>query len=76
MIKIGCLGICGVLLGLLLKQMKSPFGDVIGLATCLLIVFFSLNKLSSVFELINMLDQYVSGQKEYLRILLKIIGIT
>lgn len=76
MIKIGCLGICGVLLGLFLKQMKSPFGDVIGLATCLLIVFFSLNKLSSVFELINMLDQYVTGQKEYLRILLKIIGIT
>lgn len=75
-IKIGCLGICGVMLGLFLKQIKSPYGEMISLATCLLIVFYSLTKLSSVFELINTLDKYVSGQKDYLRILLKIIGIT
>lgn len=76
MIKIACLGLSGVLLGLFLKQIKSPFAEIISLATCLLIIFYSMTKLSFVFELINMLDTYLSGQKDYFRILLKIIGIT
>lgn len=76
MIKIACLGLCGVLLGLFLRQMKSPLAEIISLATCLLIIFYSLTKLSSVFELINEIGSYVSSQKDYFRILLKIIGIT
>ena len=46
------------------------------MATCLLIVFYSATKLSSVFEMINSIGSYFSEQKEYFRILLKIIGIT
>ncbi|MDO4321759.1 MAG: SpoIIIAC/SpoIIIAD family protein [Lachnospiraceae bacterium] len=76
MIKIVCLGLSGVMLGLLLRQVKSPFAEVISLATCLLIIFYSLTKLSAVFGMINTLGSYFSGQKEYFRILLKIIGIT
>lgn len=76
MIKIACLGLTGVLLGRFLGQIKSPFAEIISLATCLLIIFYSMTKLSSVFELVNMLDSYVSGQRDYFRILLKIIGIT
>ena len=76
MIKIVCLGLSGVMLGMLLRQIKSSFAELIGLATCLLIIFYSLTKLSTVFEMINTLGSYFSGQKEYFRILLKIIGIT
>ena len=76
MIKIACLGLSGVMLGLILKQAKSSLAEVVSLATCLLIVFYSATKLSSVFEMINSIGSYFSEQKEYFRILLKIIGIT
>lgn len=75
-IKIVCLGLSSVLLGLFLRQMKSPLAEVISLAACLLIIFYSLTKLSAVFGMINTLGSYFSGQKDYFRILLKIIGIT
>lgn len=75
-LKIACLGICGVLLSMVLKQHKSPLAELISLAVCLLIIFYSLLKLSSVFELINEIGSYVMAQEHYFRILLKIIGIT
>ena len=75
-IKIACLGLSGVMLGLFLKQIKSPFAELISLATCLLIIFYTLTRLSSVFELINTIGGYFSEQKDYFKILLKIIGIT
>lgn len=75
-IKIACLGISGVLLAQLLKEHRSPLVELISLSVCMLIIFYSLQKLSSVFELINELGSYVAEQKGYFRILLKIIGIT
>ena len=76
MIKIACLGLSGVMLGLFLKQIKSPYAEMISLATCLLIIFYSLSRLSAVFEIINTIGAYFSEQKDYFKILLKIIGIT
>ena len=38
--------------------------------------FYSLTKLSGVFGMINTFSSYFEGQKDYFRILLKIIGIT
>lgn len=75
-IKIACLGLVGVLFGLFLRQMKSPFAEMISLATCLLIIFYSVTRLSFVFALIDTLGGYLSVQKKYFQILLKIIGIT
>ena len=76
MIKIACLGISGVILSLILKQIRSPFADLIGFATCLLIIFYSVSKLSYLFEWIDVLGSYITSQKSYFKILLKIIGIT
>lgn len=75
-IKIACLGLTGVMLGLFLRQVHPPMAEMISLGTCLLIIFYSLIKLSSIFELINTMGSYFSEQRDYLRILLKIIGIT
>lgn len=75
-IKIACLGLVGVLLGLFLRQIRSPFAEIISLATCLLIIFYSVSRLSGVFELVETLGGYISVQKKYFLILLKIIGIT
>lgn len=76
MVKIACLGLAGVMLGLFLRQIRSPFAELLSLSVCLLIIFYSVTKLSFVFELVDTLGGYASVQSEYFRILLKIIGIT
>lgn len=76
MVKIACLGLAGVMLGLFLRQIRSPYAELLSLSVCLLIIFYSVTKLSFVFELVDTLGGYASVQSEYFRILLKIIGIT
>lgn len=76
MLKIGCLGVSGVLLGLLLKEMKSPFASFISLGTCVLIAFFGLCKLEFVVEMIDTMEQYISLKTAWFQILMKITGIT
>ncbi|MCD7764259.1 MAG: stage III sporulation protein AD [Lachnospiraceae bacterium] len=76
MIKIAALGLSAVLLALFLKEAHAPFSALVSLAACLLIVFYSVSRLSSIFELLDTLSGYVSAQKSYYKILLKIIGIT
>lgn len=76
MLKIGCLGIAGVLCALLLKEMKSPFAAFISLGTCVLIAFFGLCRLELVVETIQTMEQYISLKTAWFQILLKITGIT
>ncbi|MCC8049172.1 MAG: stage III sporulation protein AD [Clostridiales bacterium] len=76
MIKIAALGLSAVLLALFLKEAHAPFSALVSFAACLLIVFYSVSRLSSIFELLDTLSGYVSAQKSYYKILLKIIGIT
>lgn len=76
MIRIACLGFAGVILGVFLKECRAPYGEMVSMATCLLIIFYSMTKLSSVFELLNALKGYVTLEDTYFKILLKIIGIT
>ncbi|MCC8101300.1 MAG: stage III sporulation protein AD [Clostridiales bacterium] len=76
MIKIACLGISAALLGLFMKEVRSTFSELISLSACLLILFYSVARLSSLFELMETIGSYISPQKSYFKILLKIIGIT
>lgn len=76
MIKIACLGLAGVLLGLLLKQMGSPFAELVSLGTCILIVYFTIGKLGFVLGLLDGLEEGINLQESYFKILMKIVGIT
>ena len=72
----GIIGIVGVLLALFLKETKSQFATYISLATCLLIIFYSLSKLTYIINTINTIMGYISIEMDYLLILAKIVGIT
>ena len=74
--KIACLGLSGVLLGILLKQMNSPFADLVSLGTCLLIIFYAVSKLGFVLELLGGLQDRINLEAGYFKILMKITGIT
>lgn len=76
MMKIACLGLSGVLLGILLKQMNSPFADLVSLGTCLLIIFYAVSKLGFVLELLGGLQDRINLEVGYFKILMKITGIT
>lgn len=76
MLKIGCLGVAGVLCALLMKEIKSPFASFISLGTCVLIAFFGLCKLEFVVDMIHTMEQYISLKTAWFQILLKITGIT
>ena len=67
MLKIGCLGIAGVLCALLLKEMKSPFAVFISLGTCVLIAFFGLWRLDYVVGIVKDMEQYLSWIRDGLR---------
>lgn len=76
MLKIAILGVAGILTALFVKEVKPQFAVYISMATCLLIFFYAVNKLSTVVETIQSLQNYISIKESYLTILLKIVGIT
>jgi Stage III sporulation protein AC/AD protein family. len=75
-LRVGIIGVVGVLLALFLKETKSQFATYISLATCLLIIFYSLSKLTYIINTINTIMGYISIEMDYLLILAKIVGIT
>lgn len=75
-LKIGLLGVAGVMLALQFKSHKPEFGLYIGFAICLLIFSFAVSGISSIFEGMKEMGNYAGGNDSYFRILLKVIGIT
>lgn len=75
-LKIGMLGIAGVMLALQFKTGKQEYGVYIGFAVCLLIFSFVITGLTSLFSGMGELRGYMNANSAYFRILLKVIGIT
>lgn len=76
MLKIAMLGIAGILTALFLKETKPSFHVFISMATCLLIFFYAVNRLSYLADTLTSLRTYVDLQDSYLASLMKIVGIT
>lgn len=76
MVKIGVLGIAGVLTGLLLKEMKPQFTIMVSMAACVVIFFYAISRLEALSELFGEMTGYVTIRDSYLEILLKIVGIS
>lgn len=75
-VKIGMLGIAGVMLALQFKSHKQEYGLYIGFAVCLLIFSFVIFGLTSLMDSMGSLQKYLSTDNTYFNILLKVIGIT
>lgn len=59
-----------------LKTLKTGFDNYLGLAACLVILFFIVTKLSVIIDIIERLQTYIGIDREYVEILLKIVGIS
>lgn len=75
-LKVGMLGVAGVMLALQFRSNKTEYGMYIGFAVCLLIFSFVVFGLTSLFENMEILQRYIGADNTYFRILLKVIGIT
>lgn len=75
-LKIGLLGVAGVMLALQFKSGKQEYGLYLGFAVCLLIFSFVISGLTSVLGNVEMLQKYMDADHTWFRILFKVIGIT
>lgn len=75
-IKVGMLGIIGILVAVQLRAQKPEYGVYIGLALGILIFGYALKEFKTVLMQLQVLKEYLGTGKEYLSILLRVIGIT
>lgn len=75
-LKIGALGIAGVLLALQFKGQKPEYGMLVGTAICLLIFGFVAGRLVLLLERFELLQGYLDQSGGYLTVLMKVVGIT
>ena len=76
MVKIGILGITGVLLAVLLKETRPGFSVFISMSVCILIFFYGIGRLEAVADALATLQKAVNLKDSYLKVLLKMAGIT
>lgn len=76
MLKIAIAGITGVLLAVQLKSVRPEYSIYLGMATCVILFFYGMSRLSFVVETIQTMKQYLPISDVYIRVLLKIIGVT
>lgn len=75
-IRISVVGVAGVFLAILVKQVRPEYSLYITMAAGIAILFYSAGKLSYLITSLRNMQQYVPVDTEYMTILLKMIGIT
>ena len=75
-IRISVVGIAGVFLAILLKQVRPEYSLYITMAAGIAILFYSAGKLSYLLSSLRKIQQYVPVDAAYMTILLKMTGIT
>ena len=75
-IKVGMLGIVGVLIAVQFKAQKPEYGIYIGFVIGILIFSYALREFGAVLSQFELIKKYLGTGEGYLTILLKVIGIT
>lgn len=75
-IKIGVLGILGVMLAIQLKANKPEYGVYIGLAISILIFCYGMKQAHAVIQQFEKIRSILGDSRDYLSILLRVIGVT
>ncbi len=76
LIKIGILGILGVMVALQFRTTRPEYGIYMGLVISVLIFTYAVRQLSAVLGQFTLIRQFLGSSQNYLSILLKITGVT
>lgn len=75
-IKVGIMGITGVLTAVLLQKEKKEYSFFIGLAISVCIFLFVLTKIETLFAFIQKMESMIAVDSRYIRLIMKMIGIS
>lgn len=75
-IKIGFIGIVGILLAVPLRSYKAEYGVYIGIAVCLVIFGYAAQYFAGILSAMEQLRRYLENNYSYLTLLLKAVGAT
>ncbi|MBQ4531414.1 MAG: stage III sporulation protein AD [Lachnospiraceae bacterium] len=75
-LKIALIGIGATVLAVYCKGLKSEYAVMISMTACCVIMFYIVSKLLQIFEIFEYLQTILPLEKEYLSVLVKMIGIT
>lgn len=67
--------IFAVIMIIVLKEQKPEMALILTIATCVLIMIYSISKMSIIVEMLNTLVEKSGMNKEFLSIILKVTGI-
>lgn len=76
MVKIGLIGIVGVLLAVSIKSYKAEYGIYITVAVCLIILEYIMRYFMQILLGIEQIRGYLNENYQYLALLLKAVGAT
>ena len=76
LVRIGLLGIVGVLIALQFKGQKTEVGMYVGLALTIILFHYALSYIFAALEQLRLFQTYIGDGADYLKILLKVVGIT
>ena len=74
-VKIGMVGLAGVVLATMLKKEKSEYSTLISLLVCVTIFTFVISKMQVVLVFVERLEAMLSIDSSYIALILKMIGI-
>lgn len=75
-VKLGLVGIVGILLAVPLKSYKAEYSVYIGIAICLVIMGYALQYFTGILSTVEQLRVYLKDNYGYLTVLLKAVGAT
>ena len=75
-IKISLLGICGVILGFLLKGTGPEYAGFITMGIGIMVLGLAVGKLEYLFQSVSQLKDMLPVSQEYFATLIKMIGVT
>lgn len=75
-VKISLLGVCGVMLGFLLKSTRPEYASFITMAVGLLILGLAVGKVTYLFQTLDKIRESLPVDGSYISALVKMIGIT
>ena len=75
-VKVGMMGITGVLVAVLLQKEKKEYSFFISLAIAICIFVFALTKLETVLTFVKKMEGMVQVDSRYILLVMKMIGIS
>lgn len=75
MIKIACIGIVAVFFAMKLKSVQGEYALLVSIAACIVLFGFAVTKLEIIFNGLHTIEEYLSVNRAYIGILLKVVGI-